>query len=522
MQDKCLLGKRTGVRLDDMRPLLLPWQMNRWGRLAPPVSREAMQLSAELAAATYNMEVTPWLAAGWTDLTIQVDGDLTTGIDLPEEDSNILERLGAKWKLRRVRSRMRQRNPLGQVVDALRQIRESDTGKALVMAHPASDGRYVIAISFMGTGDRFYDWFSNFRLSRAEGMHKGFVQLTRQFEENEDDIQFPDTAKALGLEKLTLRQVLTEARRQDSRFVLWLSGHSQGGALMQAYCRIKLHEDGVLPSNMIGWGFASPSVMASGVEMTPENYPLYHVVNQDDLVPRFGAQVHLGLLMRYTPDDRMRSACYTWPEDEASAAARERVHALIDPGRDMAAFLIFVAAYLRALSERPIADRATGMREMQPRGQHIAKLVAAADDRVDALLDYVARRAGDAYMELLGHRMNMQLVAKRQQQITAVLDELGVKAVSQALMHLMRYPHSLAARLEKGTPAYAYIAANCFDQLMLTMPQQGMHTAAAAEGAEGDLWAHNRRLLRQQRIERSVRRYTQVHPRTVQKHKREE
>ena len=291
---------------------------------------------------------------------------------------------------------------------------------------------------------------------------------------------------------------------------------------MQVYCRIKLQEDGVLPRNMLGWGFASPSVMASGVETMPEGYPLYHVVNREDIVPRFGAQVHLGVMLHYASDEAMRRECYTWPEDEASARARQLVHGLIDPGRDMASFLIFVAAYLKALSALPLADRAVGITEMQPRSQHLARILAAADEHVDALLDYVARRTADSYYELIGHRMNMQLVACRQQQIDAVLAELGVKAVSKALAQLMRYPHALAAKLENGTSSYAYIAANCFEQLTPALPQQGMHAYTPVEGDAAFDWAYNRRSARQERVQRSSRRYTQVHPRTVKKHTKEE
>lgn len=144
------------------------------------------------------------------------------------------------------------------MIGALRQIERSDTGKVLVMLHPAPDGRYVVAVSFMGTGGRFYDWFSNFRMVAENGIHKGFLQLTEQFERNETEIDFPETARALGVERLTLRHILEEMKSPNSRFALWLTGHSQGGALMQVYAMRKIHLDGVLMTNLVGYGFASP------------------------------------------------------------------------------------------------------------------------------------------------------------------------------------------------------------------------------------------------------------------------
>ena len=141
MKERVREDVKTGLPLDRVDSLLLPWVSDRWGTLRPPVSQEALRMSCALATATYNMDVKPGLEAGWQDVTIQVDGDLTTGIDLPDEDAGTMDRLAASWRMHRVRSRIKQRNPLGQVLDAFRQIRESDTGKALVMAHPAPDGR---------------------------------------------------------------------------------------------------------------------------------------------------------------------------------------------------------------------------------------------------------------------------------------------------------------------------------------------------------------------------------------------
>ena len=66
-------GPVTGVNLEHMTPLMLPWTQDPWGEIRPPVSVEAMRMSAELAAATYHMEIERWLQAGWRDVTIQVD-----------------------------------------------------------------------------------------------------------------------------------------------------------------------------------------------------------------------------------------------------------------------------------------------------------------------------------------------------------------------------------------------------------------------------------------------------------------
>ena len=281
--------------LGNVSALTLPWVSDPWGRLRPPLSVEAVRMSAKLAEATYRMEVNPWLQAGWRDVTIQVDGELTDGFAPPMEEKSPVRWLTTVWKLHRVRRQIERRNPIGQMMGVLRQREKSDTGKVLVMIHPAPYGRYVVAISFMGTGSRLSDWVSNFRMSTESGIHKGFLQLARQFEGNESDIAFSETAKELGLEKLTLSHILEEAKSPNSRFVLWLTGHSQGGALVQVYAYHKIQEDGVLPANIVGYGFASPSIMTGLAIREPAAFPLYHVLNSEDVVPRMGSQVHLGL-----------------------------------------------------------------------------------------------------------------------------------------------------------------------------------------------------------------------------------
>ena len=189
----------TGVDLSQTASLLLPWTHDPWGKLRPPLSEEALCMSAELASAAYGMAIEPWVEAGWRDVTIQVDGELTA---LPPNNP-----LSAEWRKYWVRARLKPVSALGQMLGALRLSSSNNTtGKAVVMLHPALDGRYVVAVGFMGTGSRFYDWFSNFRMTTQDGMHRGFLELARQFEANEEKISFPETAEELGLEKLTLRE----------------------------------------------------------------------------------------------------------------------------------------------------------------------------------------------------------------------------------------------------------------------------------------------------------------------------
>ncbi|MDD3212847.1 MAG: hypothetical protein PHY64_04200, partial [Eubacteriales bacterium] len=174
-------GRLTGVPLNDVRRLRLPPVAGPFGRVRPPLDETALKLSLELAYMTYTLDLDPWMRAGWTDISIQVDNRLESGVTIGESESAGSERIRGlinNWKLARARLAMKEYNPLSQVAGALRQRERSDTIKAVTMLHPAGNGRYVVAIGFMGTGSRFYDWFSNFRFTTEEGFHKGFHQLT--------------------------------------------------------------------------------------------------------------------------------------------------------------------------------------------------------------------------------------------------------------------------------------------------------------------------------------------------------
>lgn len=448
-----MYGPLTGADLTDTAPLLQPMRPDPWGNLRPALSRQALRLSAELSAATYRMAVEPWMAAGWQDVTIQMDGELTPLI--PSEGW-----LAGEVRKQRVRLQLRHQDPVSQVLGALRQRRSSDTGKALVMIRKAENGRYIVAVSFMGTGRRFYDWFSNFRVSAPDGFHKGFSQLTSQFEANESQIEFPCTAKALGVEKLTLAHILEEMKSPDSRFFLWLSGHSQGGAVMQVYAHRKLMQCGVHPGNLLGYGFASPSVMSAETALSPQAYPLYHVHNSDDLIPRCGSAVHLGVCLTYPSDEELRRRCYGWPRDGASVEARLAVRPVIRRMTDTPSCILQALTYLTLLRER----RAGEITAMLGLDGGIGKLLSSRD--VDELMNLIIRRVTSACRSITGRAPDRAELAESELHMQRIINQVGLKAFTSALSQLLRQPHHITGRQAGFQSAYAYIVREGLDALI--------------------------------------------------------
>ena len=460
---KPVAGPLTGVELTDVEPLLCPWMADPWGRLRPPLSVTALQLSAELAAGCQSLNIRPWLRAGWQDVTVQVDGELTP---LEREWRSV----AAMLQRNLVRAKISGANPLQQITGALKEREAASTGKAVVMIRRAADGRYIVAICFMGTGTRFYDWFSNFRISTPEGIHKGFSQLTSQFERNEEHIGFPETARALKLPRLTLTHILQEVRSPDSRFRIWLCGHSQGGAVMQEWTRRKLLQDGVHPANLIGYGFASPSVATGEAVAHPEAFPLYHVHNSDDLVPRCGASVHLGVCLVYPADEALRKACYGWPRDAGAVQARLAVRPIVRQMVDTPSCIVQATAMLTVLQACTPGEIAEilGVDETLP----AAKLLEHLD--LHEALAGIVRRMEAAYQSVTGLPLPQAQLAESVALVKATAGQLGLKRLIGAMGQLLPYPHRMSAR-EAGlyrTP-YTWIARYGAERLMPYIWQAG-------------------------------------------------
>ena len=66
-------GPITGCDLSELTSLSGPFVRDPFDRLRPPFSREAAELSLELASMAYTLDLDPWAEAGWNDFSIQID-----------------------------------------------------------------------------------------------------------------------------------------------------------------------------------------------------------------------------------------------------------------------------------------------------------------------------------------------------------------------------------------------------------------------------------------------------------------
>lgn len=448
--DEKLRGTLTGCDLSGVDVLTRPFVRDPFYRLRPPFSAEAAQLSLELANTAYTLDLDAWKAAGWNDFSILIDDSLQSGMDHDGVRSH--------WKLFKAKAALREYNPLSQLAGALRQRERSDTIKAVCMMRPTPDGRWLLAIGFMGTGGRFYDWFSNFRFTPEEGFHRGFVQLCESFEMNAEEIVFPFAAEALGLEKLTLGEVFSEMRSLSSRFRLWMAGHSQGGAVMQVLTHRLMNDWGVLAQNMAGYGFASPTVATGRFVHDPAAYPLYHILNSDDPVTRMGALLHLGLCLEYQPDDDFRAQHYDLSTLDADVALRESFQFFEEGMQDMPSVLTHMTAMLEVLAEEKGAEGLSEMLSSWWSIPAVDKVLWRAGDRAMDALERLLTSAREAHLALIGREMDERELSALRQRIRPLVQSTPARRLLEVFSALGAAPHRL-------TGPYAAIVLNGLDDL---------------------------------------------------------
>ena len=435
-----------------------PWAADQRGLLRPQSDSDALQFSLELAASSYDLNLTPFLNSGWADVSVQAETKLFTGMQRPSTDLDATEYVKNRWSWFRSKRDATHTGFFSQVTDALRQFKASDSGKILFMGKKHADGKYVIAIGFMGTSNKLADWFANLRMTTENGFHKGFYQLARQLESNEAQILFPTIAGDLSLEKLSLADILKECKSADSRFRILMAGHSQGGAIMQVYTHFKIHESNIAPSNLLGYGFASPSCAIAQAGIVPGAYPLFHILNSDDYVPHMGSQVHYGLMMTYPASQSIRSQCYTWSLTPEAVELRAKLRRITAHMVDTASCMEYGMAFLNAMLKVPVDDLHDSLGELRIRFLPI-KTILSFTDRMDyALIELIERQTNIAYTELTGAPMDSVRLAAIQKEIDALVDEVGIKKLSAALGQLLLNPHHLVTNGSSAYGSYQYIA----------------------------------------------------------------
>lgn len=445
------------------------------------LDRQAARFGLELAQLAYDFDFAPWLEAGWTDATIQVDARLISGVRAGEELSDwrqqalnlLLPRLAQGLKVFT--------NPIKEINQYLWKRDAQETGKAVVLLRPDGGGRFTVAIGFMGTGKRPQDWAGNMRFRHEDDFHQGFSAIAGQFEKNAGSIRFPTAAAALGLEDLTLKDVLASARQPDSPFRLLMAGHSQGAAVLQVWTYRRLME-GVRRENLLGFGYASP-VVSANLKGDEALVPLTHFLVSDDIFTRVGLQDHLGACYRLEPDEDFRAVCYGENLDDPLFTSTLGLFATIGDTRNG---LLFCLSYLDALSTRPMKSIGPSLAAFMERSwaESLAELPVFADDLAEKLLAFTQRGFKRFYADLTGGQAESEAVSALSVQIAEIMDRFGAIAFSQMLVKALHLTHSLVGR-EPGMSdhaPYSYLVVRAFDQLRKVEEPAALPCAPLTQG----------------------------------------
>ncbi|NLX82570.1 MAG: hypothetical protein GXZ04_01940 [Clostridiales bacterium] len=424
-------------------------------------SRGAARFGLELAQLSYDFEAGPWLSSGWTDMVIQVDARLLSGVRKTEDVSTWRQGLFNAFLPKLARGLTNITNPITDLRSYLQQDIPLRTGKAVVMIREHAPQRFTLAIGFMGTGRRPQDWASNMRLQQESHFHEGFFNLAAQFESMEAEIRFPTAAAALGLEDLSLRDVLNACKRPESPFRVIVAGHSQGAAVMQVWTHQKL-KSGVQKQHLLGFGFASPSV---AVDLPQDELicPLTHFLVADDLIPRVGMKDHLGTSYLLRPDNQFREVCYG---DYRNHPLFIETLGLLNSLQDTQQGLLFALAFLDALREQPA--KAVGSALAVFVDHTVYDLPALTEEWTRKLLRFTIVGFHQYYQDATGSLADSEAIQIMTRKVLALMDRFGTVALARMILKALFLTHSLVGPdmvLADHAP-YSYLVVRAFDQLV--------------------------------------------------------
>ena len=418
-------GPYTRCDLSDARNLL---PSKRQG-----YTRAAMCFALELSRLSYDMDIAPCLDAGWEDVSFQVDDLLLTSF----HGKDARARKACLQAAAKARARMEKLDPLSQIKGFRRQKEALDTCKAMVMAKALDDEKTMIVIAFTGTTKRLYEWLSNLRMQEEEGFHAGFLLLTKQFEENAARILFPHTAQRMGFASLSLMDIMQHLRMGSNRFQVFVTGHSQGAALMQIYIH-RLMASGVPAERLHGMGFASPSVVNERA-LRWANYPVQHFINADDLIARVGGRMHIGLCSVLPATQAYRRACYGPKADTpAMRDVLNELHAL----RDTEEALLFGVAVTDVLSDLPenVSEEVLMIAARGFLPDALAQRLAGYARRVARAL---SRRLTAMCVRVVGHLDDDKLQTLHSR-LEILFERYGAREIMTLIAETLMRPHALA------------------------------------------------------------------------------
>lgn len=415
-------------------------------------SEAGIRFALELSALSYNLNIRPWVDAGWSDITIKIRDRLFHSVDTTDSDSliqslynSIAPYFGKKTKRKKKRKKIKK-----QIVNPYK----AEYGRAIIMSREIADGKFAIAIAFAGTGRNLTSWLSNFDFAHDDGIHAGFKKLTDVFFAQVENIEFPSIADKLDFESLALRDILLSVKNDNSPFLVFVSGHSQGAALLQLFI-YNLLKQGVKFENVLGYGFAAPTTVSNSFEQI--DMPINLINFENDVFTRLGIQKHIGNVYLFQADDMLKAACYgDLAEDTMFQNAISYLLSINNTEESLFSTLAFTYAlsYLPAKIQSSVFEGGFSLLRILP------------SDDTSTSISLMRAFLRDRYVLLTGHEPDKQSLLNKAKECLILINKFGAKKLMEANMTAIRASHSLRLD-EKGDliSCYAYIALKGFKKL---------------------------------------------------------
>ena len=232
---------------------------------------------------------------------------------------------------------------------------------------------------------------------------------------------------------------------------------------MQVFCHRLMTDWGVLAQNMTGYGFASPTVATGRLVHDPAAYPLCHILNSDDMVPRMGALLHLGLCLEFPADDDFRDRCYDLSSLPADVAARLALAPYQRAMVDTPTILMYGTAFCQCMAEEKGEEGLSSLLDRKWAVPAVDRMLQAAGGKAMGLLDRLIENAQNGHAALTGQPMDEQALAALRDRMRPIVQAFAFRRLMGAVLAYCMPPHHLVRGQEEG--AYAAIVRDGLERL---------------------------------------------------------
>ncbi|MHB1484941.1 MAG: lipase family protein [Saccharofermentanales bacterium] len=421
---------------DDYRVILHPFRdehlfardiiTDEWGFKRQRYDKELAIRSLSFSKAAYNMHILPFISDGWLDYTMVYEGRILSKAD--------------DWNIEPTRRK--------QLASSIKQLINTQSAKAVIMGRTLSDQTAVVNITFTGT-KHTADWLNNFKVGVSNKLHKGFYELAAQFDAITEQIRLPLLAGMMGMDGLTLTQVFEEAKKPGSRFRIWITGHSQGGALTQVYIAEFLMKKGVLPENIIGYSFASPSVATAHYCERPGDFPVYNINNADDFATHVGSALRLGMDLMFYPDEEFRRQNYKDYDKPEIRAMYADILKLCYWMTDSFKFGEFMIAMATFATKSPVAKNFIVWIEETPLLRNIYRSFSKKADISKAIHDRMYKLLEKPYMDVGGKPPSEERISEIISYLNILFYKWGIDCLSIYVQATHQIPKNYSSIVQK-------------------------------------------------------------------------